>query len=103
MSERLLTPEQVSERLQVVPRTVYRWLSTGELQGVKLGRLWRVREEDLEAFILAHRIAPGLENDEPTAEEVAEAAKAWQDHLAGRDPGKPLDQVIREQLHERRD
>ena len=53
MSDKLLTPEQVAERLQVVERTVYRWLNEGRLEGVKLGRLWRVREDDLEAFLQA--------------------------------------------------
>ena len=53
MSDKLLTPEQVAERLQVVERTVYRLLNEGRLEGVKLGRLWRVREDDLEAFLQA--------------------------------------------------
>jgi excisionase family DNA binding protein len=53
MSDKLLTPEQIAERLQVVERTVYRWLNEGRLEGVKLGRLWRVREDDLEAFLQA--------------------------------------------------
>ena len=44
MSDKLLTPEQIAERLQVVERTVYRWLNEGRLEGVKLGRLWRVRK-----------------------------------------------------------
>lgn len=53
MSDKVLTPEQVAERLQIVPKTVYRWLNDGRLEGVKLGRLWRVREDDLEAFLQA--------------------------------------------------
>lgn len=53
MSDKVLTPEQVAERLQVVPKTIYRWLNDGRLEGIKLGRLWRVREDDLEAFLQA--------------------------------------------------
>ncbi len=49
--ERLLTPEQAAERLAVSPKTLRDWLRTGELKGVKVGRLWRVRPADLEAFI----------------------------------------------------
>jgi len=37
--------------LQVSRRTVVRWLKEGRLKGVRAGRLWRVREEDLEAFL----------------------------------------------------
>ncbi len=51
LNEQLLTPAQVGERLQVTERTVYQWLRDGRLAGLKLGRLWRVRPEDLEAFL----------------------------------------------------
>jgi len=51
LQEQLLTPEQVADRLQVQTRTVLTWLQTGKLRGAKLGRLWRVRPSDLEAFI----------------------------------------------------
>ena len=51
MDEKLLTPEQVAKRLQVTERTVYGWLRRGGLPALKLGRLWRIRPEDLEAFL----------------------------------------------------
>ena len=58
----LLTAEQVAQRLQVREETVYDWLRAGRLRGVKLGRIWRVREEDLEAFI--HDVRVGEEPEE---------------------------------------
>jgi excisionase family DNA binding protein len=51
--ERLLTPAQVAERVQVAPLTVMGWLRKGNLKGVKAGRFWRIRESDLEAFLKA--------------------------------------------------
>lgn len=51
MNDQMLTPAQVAERLQVTERTVYRWLDAGELKGVKLGRLWRIKEEALDSFL----------------------------------------------------
>lgn len=48
--KRLLRPEEVAELLQVSRRTVVRWLKEGRLKGVRVGRLWRVRPEDLEKF-----------------------------------------------------
>ena len=51
MDENLLTPEQVAKRLQVTERTIYGWLRRGTLPALKLGRLWRIRPEDLEAFL----------------------------------------------------
>ena len=55
MKEKLLTPEQVAERLQVTERTVYAWLRRGNLPALKLGRLWRIRPEDLEGFLESAR------------------------------------------------
>jgi excisionase family DNA binding protein len=52
--DKLLTPEQVAERLQLSPFTILDYLRTKRLRGVKLARHWRVREADLQAFIEAH-------------------------------------------------
>lgn len=49
--ERLLTPEEVAERLSVTPRTVRDWLKAGKLQGMKAGRLWRISEKALCEFL----------------------------------------------------
>ncbi|MBO8140902.1 MAG: helix-turn-helix domain-containing protein [Firmicutes bacterium] len=51
MAERLLTLEEVAERLVVAPKTIRDWLREGKLRGLKVGKLWRVREQDLEAFL----------------------------------------------------
>jgi len=32
-------------------KTVREWLRTGKLKGKKVGRLWRIKESDLEEFI----------------------------------------------------
>lgn len=49
--ERLLTPEDVARRLNVSLVTVGRWLREGKLKGVKAGRQWRVKENDLQEFL----------------------------------------------------
>ncbi len=49
--EKLLTPEQVAERLQITVQTIYTWMRSGYLPSVKMGRLWRIRPDDLEEFI----------------------------------------------------
>jgi excisionase family DNA binding protein len=49
--ERLLTPKQTAERLQLSEITILHWLRAKKLPGVKLGKLWRVRESDLHQFI----------------------------------------------------
>ncbi len=52
--ERWLTVNQIAERLQVHPETVRRWLRDGRLRGRNFGGKsgYRVREADLEAFLV---------------------------------------------------
>lgn len=55
MTEKLLTPEEAAERLSVSPKGVKNWLRQGKLRGLKVGRLWRISESDLSAFLAASR------------------------------------------------
>jgi excisionase family DNA binding protein len=48
---RAYTIEEVAKVLQVNPRTVNRMLERGELRGVKAGRLWRIPQEALDAYL----------------------------------------------------
>jgi excisionase family DNA binding protein len=50
--EKLLTPDEVAERLQLSPFTVANMLRAGTLPGMKVGHLWRIRAADLDAFII---------------------------------------------------
>jgi len=43
----LLTPLQVAERLCVHRDTVYEMLRRGQIPAIKVGKQWRVAEEDL--------------------------------------------------------
>jgi excisionase family DNA binding protein len=69
--QRLLTPEQVADRLQISRVTVMDYLRKGRLKGHRVGKLWRIKEEDLEAFL----------EGEPTDEDLADA-KALDEALA---------------------
>ena len=51
MTEKVLTPAQVAERLQVSVFSIQDWLRQGKLKGFKAGKLWRIREADLEEFM----------------------------------------------------
>ncbi len=50
--EKLMKAKDVAERLDVHEETVRKWLRTGEMQGVFLGRRggYRISEEALAAF-----------------------------------------------------
>ena len=47
----LLTVEEVSERIKVIKDTVREWLRNGDLVGIKLGKAWRIEEQDLIEFL----------------------------------------------------
>ncbi len=49
--DKLLTPPQVAQRLQVNERTVTQWLRRGHLRGFKIGKEWRVSTRDLDNFL----------------------------------------------------
>ncbi len=58
IEEKLLTPAQVADRLQIHERTVTRWLRGGYLRGFKLGKEWRISPTDLSAFMEEHANQP---------------------------------------------
>ncbi|PIQ25344.1 hypothetical protein COW36_19555 [bacterium (Candidatus Blackallbacteria) CG17_big_fil_post_rev_8_21_14_2_50_48_46] len=49
--QELLSMEEAIERLKTTRPTFYRWLRTGRIKGMKVGRQWRFYPEDLERFL----------------------------------------------------
>jgi excisionase family DNA binding protein len=37
--------------LNVTPRTIYRLIGTGELPAIRIGRLWRFKQTDLDEWV----------------------------------------------------
>lgn len=50
-SGRILTAEQAAKILQIHPFTVLKYIRAGKLKSSKLGRIYRIRESDLEKFL----------------------------------------------------
>lgn len=59
MSDHLLTAGEVADQLRVSTMTIYRLIRRGELPAVRVGRNYRVRSRDLEAFLDAQVVDPG--------------------------------------------
>ena len=49
----LLTVAEVAEVLRVSNMTVYRLIKAGELPALRVGKNYRIREDELEAFLAA--------------------------------------------------
>lgn len=54
----LLTVDQAAQRLAVHPRTLLRHIRSGRLQARRIGKAYRIRGEDLDAFAGTPRPAP---------------------------------------------
>ncbi len=52
----LLTPEQVAEVLQIHVLTVYNYIRQGKLSAIRLGRSYRIGQDDLNHLIEVNRV-----------------------------------------------
>ena len=42
--------EEIAEKYRVKKRTVWSWLRTGKLTGIRVGKEYRISEKDIQAF-----------------------------------------------------
>jgi len=50
-SPKYMTLEEVADYLRINVYTAYRMAERGELPGMKMGRLWRFTQEDIDKFM----------------------------------------------------
>jgi excisionase family DNA binding protein len=75
IDESFLTTEEVLEYLQVNLRTVYRLIKAGKLPAVRVGRQWRFRKRDIDAWLENQRTR-GARGAAPAAAAPARPAAA---------------------------
>lgn len=51
MTAELLTTREVADKLKIDPTTVTYYIRKGQLKAIKLGRGYRVSQEELERFL----------------------------------------------------
>ena len=62
-----LTPKDLADRYRISERQVTHLARIGYLPGIKIGKLWRFREEDIEAWEGRHR---GIDEITKLADEI---------------------------------
>jgi excisionase family DNA binding protein len=67
IDETFLTTEEVLEYLQVNLRTVYRLIKAGKIPAVRVGRQWRFRKRDIDAWLDSQRPRGAPRPPQPTA------------------------------------
>jgi excisionase family DNA binding protein len=54
-----LNTQEAARRLGITTRTLYRFIDEGAVPAYKMGRVIRIKQADLDAFIETTRIQPG--------------------------------------------
>ncbi|MDG2114136.1 MAG: helix-turn-helix domain-containing protein [Actinomycetota bacterium] len=54
-----LSTKEAARRLGITPRTLYRFIDAGELPAYRMGRVIRLQQTDVVAFIEHCRVEPG--------------------------------------------
>lgn len=54
-----LSTADAAKALGITPRTLYRFIDQGDLAAYRFGRVIRIKQADIDAFIEGARIAPG--------------------------------------------
>ena len=67
MNADYLTVEQISEMLNIHPKTIQRYIREGKLRAVKVGKSWRVNGHDLSVFLESNK---GYDKDTKTAHTI---------------------------------
>ena len=76
IDETFLTTEEVLEYLQVNLRTVYRLIKAGKIPAVRVGRQWRFRKRDIDAWLDSQRARSATVRTPAAAAPAARAVSA---------------------------
>jgi excisionase family DNA binding protein len=80
MDETFLTTEEVLEYLQVNLRTVYRLIKAGKIPAVRVGRQWRFRKRDIDAWLDSQRLRGGTRATPAPAPSAAPVSRPTAEH-----------------------
>lgn len=96
MQERILTPSQVAQILQIHQFTVLKYIKQGKIKASKIGRVYRIRESDLENFL------DQSSSNQPKKVEVGdnEISKSKNKNKKSKKTKKPVKSSDREKLEE---
>ena len=56
---RFLTVSEVADLMRVSTMTVYRFIKAGDLPSVRVGKSYRIREDDVDAFLASRYTEAG--------------------------------------------
>ncbi|MCP4226742.1 MAG: helix-turn-helix domain-containing protein [Actinomycetia bacterium] len=54
-----LSVQKAASELEVTTRTIYRFINDGKLAAYRIGRVYRIKRADLDAFLVGAALQPG--------------------------------------------
>jgi excisionase family DNA binding protein len=57
MQDRWLSVDEIAEYLGISRDTVYTWLNTRDLPGHRIGRLWKFKRDEVDAWVRTGKAA----------------------------------------------
>jgi excisionase family DNA binding protein len=54
--EKLLTIEQIAEKLQISDTTLYKLARSGKIPAIKVGNQWRFKMEDIDRWLESQKV-----------------------------------------------
>lgn len=100
MNDTFLTTAQVAEMLQVHPLTVLKYIKSGKLKGVKLGRVYRVLKSDVFVFIdeqasvVASKPSKDAENKETAHSNIPEKEEEKREEMTELQEEIPIEEQL---------
>lgn len=81
----MLTAQDVADKCNVDLSTVYAWCASGRLGHHRFGRIYRIGEDDLRAFLAASRGEPARSGSVARAQAAKVPRSDWKRRLAQAD------------------
>ena len=53
MEDRWLSVDEIADHLGIKRDTVYKWISERQMPGHKIGRLWKFKKDQVDAWVVA--------------------------------------------------
>src|SRR5690554_4825179 len=92
--EKLLTTQEVADYLGLTRRTIYTYIESKTLPAVKIGKEWRVKESELQAFIREGGLnMEGLKQLEPIGIKDMEDVYRLLEHIVEDAQGLPKEMM----------
>lgn len=92
--EKLLTTQEVADHLGLTRRTIYTYIESKTLPAVKIGKEWRVKKSDLEAFVREGGLnMEGLKHLEPIGIKDMEDIYSLLEHIVEDAQGLPKEMM----------